>query len=63
MGARRGRPQRSGIAVLGLPHLYTYGDLAFFDCGGVRLFLSEGNGEIGDHSRTRTVTSWRSCPK
>jgi DNA-binding CsgD family transcriptional regulator/catechol 2,3-dioxygenase-like lactoylglutathione lyase family enzyme len=36
--------------VLGLPHLYTYGDLAFFDCGGVRLFLSEGNGETGDHS-------------
>ncbi|MDG6103541.1 VOC family protein [Dactylosporangium aurantiacum] len=26
--------------VLGLPHLYTYGDLAFFDCGGTRLFLS-----------------------
>jgi DNA-binding CsgD family transcriptional regulator/catechol 2,3-dioxygenase-like lactoylglutathione lyase family enzyme len=26
--------------VLGLPHLYTFGDLAFFDCGGVRLFLS-----------------------
>ena len=27
--------------VLGLPHLYTYGKLAFFDCGGTRLFLSE----------------------
>ena len=26
--------------VLGLTHLYTFGDLAFFDCGGVRLFLS-----------------------
>lgn len=26
--------------VLGLPHLYTFGDLAFFDCGGIRLFLS-----------------------
>ena len=26
--------------VLGLPHLYTYGDLAFFDCAGTRLFLS-----------------------
>ena len=26
--------------VLGLPHLYTYGDLAFFDCGGTRLFLA-----------------------
>jgi catechol 2,3-dioxygenase-like lactoylglutathione lyase family enzyme/DNA-binding CsgD family transcriptional regulator len=26
--------------TLGLPHLYTFGDLAFFDCGGIRLFLS-----------------------
>ncbi|MEJ3745688.1 VOC family protein [Actinomycetes bacterium KLBMP 9797] len=26
--------------VLGLPHLYTFGDLAFFDCGGTRLMLS-----------------------
>lgn len=33
--------------VLGLPHLYTFGDLAFFDCGGTRLFLSasEDTGE------------------
>lgn len=32
--------------VLGLTHLYSFGDLAFFDMGGVRLFLSqaaEGN--------------------
>lgn len=28
--------------VLGLTHLYSFGTLAFFDCGGVRLFLSEG---------------------
>lgn len=27
--------------VLGLPHLYTVGELAFFDCGGLRLFLTE----------------------
>jgi catechol 2,3-dioxygenase-like lactoylglutathione lyase family enzyme len=27
--------------VLGLPHLYSFGMLAFFDCGGVRLFLSQ----------------------
>jgi len=27
--------------VLGLPHLYTYGTLAFFDCGGTRLMLSQ----------------------
>jgi DNA-binding CsgD family transcriptional regulator/catechol 2,3-dioxygenase-like lactoylglutathione lyase family enzyme len=31
--------------VLGLKHLYTYGKLAFFDCGGTRLFLSEGEGD------------------
>lgn len=30
--------------VLGLAHLYTFGTLAFFDCGGVRLFLSQGEG-------------------
>ena len=30
--------------VLGLPHLYSFGNLAFYDCGGVRLFLSEGEG-------------------
>jgi len=27
--------------TLGLPHLYTYGKLAFFDCGGTRLYLQE----------------------
>jgi DNA-binding CsgD family transcriptional regulator/predicted enzyme related to lactoylglutathione lyase len=27
--------------VLGIPHLYTFGKLAFFDCGGIRLMLSE----------------------
>lgn len=26
--------------TLGLTHLYSFGDLAFFDCGGVRLFLA-----------------------
>lgn len=30
--------------VLGLPHMYTYGKLAFFDCGGTRLFLEESSG-------------------
>jgi methylmalonyl-CoA/ethylmalonyl-CoA epimerase len=25
--------------TLGLPHLFTFGDLAFFDAGGVRLYL------------------------
>ena len=28
-------------AALGLPHLFTFGKLAFFDCGGTRLFLQE----------------------
>jgi len=27
--------------ILGLPHLYTFGKLAFFDCGGTRLFLTQ----------------------
>ncbi|MET7421555.1 VOC family protein [Dactylosporangium sp. NPDC005555] len=38
--------------VLGLPHLYTYGDLAFFDCDGTRLFLSrpEGGGTVAAQS-------------
>lgn len=27
--------------TLGLPHLFTFGKLAFFDCGGTRLFLEE----------------------
>jgi methylmalonyl-CoA/ethylmalonyl-CoA epimerase len=30
-------------SVLGLPHLYTFGKLAFFDCGGTRLMLSQDN--------------------
>src|SRR5271155_3559938 len=29
--------------VLGLPQLYTFGKLAFFDCGGTRLMLSQEN--------------------
>lgn len=34
--------------VLGLKHLYSFGDLAFFDCDGVRLFLSASDGTAGD---------------
>jgi catechol 2,3-dioxygenase-like lactoylglutathione lyase family enzyme len=30
--------------VLGLPHLFTFGTLAFFDCGGTRLMLSQQGG-------------------
>ncbi|MEO8466393.1 MAG: VOC family protein [Gammaproteobacteria bacterium] len=36
--------------VLGLPHLYTFGKLAFFDCGGTRLFLSAENAAPGPES-------------
>jgi DNA-binding CsgD family transcriptional regulator/catechol 2,3-dioxygenase-like lactoylglutathione lyase family enzyme len=28
--------------VLGLPHLFTFGELAFLDCGGTRLYLQQG---------------------
>jgi DNA-binding CsgD family transcriptional regulator/extradiol dioxygenase family protein len=27
--------------ALGLPHLYTFGELAFFDCGGTRVYLHQ----------------------
>jgi catechol 2,3-dioxygenase-like lactoylglutathione lyase family enzyme len=30
--------------VLGLEHLYSFGNLAFFNCDGLRLFLTEGDG-------------------
>ena len=32
--------------VLGLAHLYTYGTLVFFDCGGTRLMLSQQEGSL-----------------
>jgi DNA-binding CsgD family transcriptional regulator/predicted enzyme related to lactoylglutathione lyase len=34
--------------VLGLTHLFTFGTLAFFDCQGIRLFLSAGDKEEGE---------------
>lgn len=36
--------------VLGLPHLYTFGDLAFFDCGGTRLYLQRRDAPLPDDS-------------
>lgn len=36
--------------VLGLPHLYTFGKLAFFDCGGTRLFLSAESDDSANES-------------
>jgi DNA-binding CsgD family transcriptional regulator/catechol-2,3-dioxygenase len=37
--------------VLGLPHLYTFGQLAFFDCGGTRLVLTQH----GEASPTESI--------
>ena len=34
--------------VLGLAHLYTFGNLAFFGCGGTRLFLEKHDGSEGE---------------
>jgi DNA-binding CsgD family transcriptional regulator/catechol 2,3-dioxygenase-like lactoylglutathione lyase family enzyme len=36
--------------ALGLPELYTFGNLSFFDLGGVRLMLTEEEGEGGAES-------------
>ena len=36
--------------VLGLDHLYTFGDLAFFDCGGTRLMLSQAENQPDSES-------------
>jgi predicted enzyme related to lactoylglutathione lyase len=36
--------------VLGLKHLYSFGNLAFFDCGGIRLLLSEAAAPGGTES-------------
>jgi DNA-binding CsgD family transcriptional regulator/catechol 2,3-dioxygenase-like lactoylglutathione lyase family enzyme len=36
--------------VLGLPHLYTFGKLAFFDCGGTRLYLHQADSDPGAES-------------
>lgn len=33
------RAERFYGEVLGLPHVFTFGDLAFFDAGGVRIYL------------------------
>jgi DNA-binding CsgD family transcriptional regulator/catechol 2,3-dioxygenase-like lactoylglutathione lyase family enzyme len=34
--------------VVGLPFLYAFGNLAFFDCGGVRLFLNEADDAVDE---------------
>ena len=45
--------------VLQLPHLFTFGNLAFFDCGGVRLFLSEGDGSNNGISDGASILYFR----
>ena len=34
--------------VLRMTHLYTFGNLCFFDCNGVRLFLTEGDAQASE---------------
>ena len=41
--------------VLGLTHLYTFGKLAFFDCGGTRLLLTQ-NDQV---AATESIVYWR----
>jgi DNA-binding CsgD family transcriptional regulator/predicted enzyme related to lactoylglutathione lyase len=36
--------------VLGIPHLYTFGKLAFFDCAGTRLMLTEESNAASSES-------------
>lgn len=38
------RATRFYAGTLGLPHLFTFGDLAFFDASGVRLYLHRKDG-------------------
>jgi methylmalonyl-CoA/ethylmalonyl-CoA epimerase len=40
--------------VLGLRHLYRFGDLTFFDCAGVRLLLEKAHGDL--HASTLYFT-------
>ncbi len=46
--------------VLGLPHLYTFGSLAFFDCDGTRLFLSANEADTHQGGSIPTSRSRRS---
>ena len=40
--------------VLGLPHLYTFGQMAFFDCGGTRLILTQH----GEAPPSESIVYW-----
>ncbi len=50
-----GKAQEWYGKVLGLPHLYTFGELAFFDCGGTRLMLTAQH----EVSATESILYWR----
>ncbi|MGV8839749.1 MAG: VOC family protein [Bauldia sp.] len=57
------RSERFYRDVLGLPHLFTFGNLAFFDCGGTRLFLTPPeDGTVKPQSvlylRCEDILSW-----
>lgn len=41
-----GESERWYRDVLGLKHLFTFGSLVFFDCGGTRLMLSQAEGPL-----------------
>jgi methylmalonyl-CoA/ethylmalonyl-CoA epimerase len=43
--------------ILGLPKLYRFGDLVFFDCAGVRLFITKP--ETGSFSPASSVLYFR----
>jgi catechol 2,3-dioxygenase-like lactoylglutathione lyase family enzyme len=45
--------------VLGLRHLYTFGTLAFFDCGGTRLMIEERSGIEVQNLRNDSVLYFR----
>ena len=45
--------------TLGLPHLYSYGPLAFLDCDGTRLYLAQGGDGGGPLPPSATVLYFR----
>ena len=46
--------------VLGVPHLYTFGTLAFFDCGGTRLMLPRR--KAAPRKNRSCICAWRISP-
>lgn len=48
------------VEVAGLTHLYSFGKMAFFDCAGLRLMLSEPEPVATQSKRSRTVATHES---